>query len=107
MEDYGKLRMGAAWSNASVNLDKQIPVTGIWKSLCIGTDFEGYIDPVNEYATALQFKQFKADLRSTIQTEIFDRNLTASYLIPNGKTADDLAHDVCIGNVLDFLKRNF
>ena len=80
---------------------------GIWKSLCIGTDFEGYIDPVNEYATALHFKQFKADLRSAIQTEIFDRNLSASYFIPNGKTADDLAHDVCIGNVLDFLKRNF
>lgn len=34
----------------------------IWDMITIGTDFEGLIDPVNDYPTALQFPEFEREL---------------------------------------------
>ncbi len=40
---------------------------GAWDCLAIGTDFDGYIDPINTYKTAIELNQFKADLLKEIK----------------------------------------
>ncbi len=39
----------------------------IWECLSIGTDFDGYIDPLNKYPTALHFEVLEKDLIEIIQ----------------------------------------
>lgn len=51
-------------------LDDRIPPAeraSIWDRLCIGTDFDGFIDPLNPYPTALAFPDFANDLRAFLE----------------------------------------
>lgn len=73
-----------------------------WDILTLGTDFEGYIDPLNEYPTALACEKLRTDLISLIQ-----RTVIGAYPAPPGATAETLADKICFGNVMEFLKKHF
>ncbi|MFZ6010498.1 MAG: hypothetical protein ACOYXT_09135 [Bacteroidota bacterium] len=72
----------------------------IWDVLTIGTDFEGYIDPADDYATSAAFNRFYADLVKIIQT-------LPSNSFQEGRTPEVLAKKICYDNVIEFLKRYF
>ena len=38
----------------------------IWKRICIGSDFEGFVDPINSYPTVLNYPDFEEDLTETL-----------------------------------------
>lgn len=76
----------------------------IWKVLCIGTDFEGYIDPTEKYPTVLQFEVLEKDFKSIVQSFI-DGGKSQKYFIT--KSAEELSRDFCMNNVMGFLKQNF
>lgn len=76
----------------------------IWKVLCIGTDFEGYIDPTEKYPTVLQFEVLEKDFKSIVQSFI-DGGKSQKYFIT--KSAGELARDFCMDNVMGFLDQNF
>ena len=102
-----------AWHNikgildAVVNSQNLQPTEkpGVWNVLCLGTDFEGYIDPADTYATALEFDEFEKDLTMKIQTDLIDKNLSQTYFIQ--VSAGELARNMCMGNVMRFLKLHF
>ncbi len=67
-----------------------------WKYITIGTDFEGYIDPVNKYSTSLDFPQLEEDLIKEFRKK---RDLN--------NNPERAARMVMFDNVFEFLKRNF
>ncbi|MBK7477297.1 MAG: hypothetical protein IPI11_15335 [Haliscomenobacter sp.] len=76
-----------------------------WNCICIGSDFDGGIDPINDYATVLHYEKLRTDLgermRQHIQTGVFQEF---------GITEDNLEAVLDLfffQNALQFLKRHF
>lgn len=79
----------------------------IWDVLTIGTDFDGYIDPADEYQTALEYSKFAEDLESLLETEIFSGNKQNKYFVRPNDSAEELVNKICFENVHKFLNDNF
>ncbi|MFC2100423.1 hypothetical protein ACFLRZ_01195 [Bacteroidota bacterium] len=67
----------------------------------LGTDFDGYIDPMDEYPTVLEFDKFKQDLVRIIKAD--DEN--EDFLF--GLSPEKFADKVCFENAYDFAVTNF
>lgn len=80
---------------------------GLWDLFCLGSDYDGYIDPLNNYATVLDFPTLESDLTNKIRHFIFDSGLQNDYLVPAGSTPESLARKICFDNARDFVVRNF
>ncbi len=74
----------------------------IWNTLCLGTGFDGLIDPVSRYSTVLEFKTFEADL-----TEILHGLKDHEPLWFGSHRPEDLARNICFTNAVEFVKKNF
>ncbi|MEQ9425649.1 MAG: hypothetical protein RJQ09_14585 [Cyclobacteriaceae bacterium] len=100
-----------AWRNlkAMVDVIKAMPShkDRMWQTVTIGTDFEGYVDPVNRYADALDFKLLRQDLIDNIKTDIWNKSLGADYLLNSEADIEQVVDDFCFGNAWRFLERNF
>ncbi len=103
------------WATLKGILDAVVNATSIaaadkpkvWQILTIGTDFEGYIDPTNKYATSLDFDKFRNDLADSIQTEIIDKGLSDKYFLTGNNDKDEVVEGICFANALQFVKNNF
>ncbi len=77
----------------------------IWNVLCIGSDFDGGIDPVNGYATATGFTKFQEDLIKELnqwtQAEKQDFGLTSPQVI------ETVVQKICFDNLYDFFTKHF
>lgn len=81
----------------------------IWNCLCIGTDFDGYIDPVNPFPTALKFREYEQMLLHYLEEDIRINNPV--YLngwsrqndLPNNLSL--LVRKLCYKNCEDFVLR--
>ena len=70
----------------------------IWDCLCIGSDFDGMIDPVSAYPTALSLQAFAEDLRRSLQ-EIAHTRLIGQVGV------DALVEKIAWQNATRFLER--
>jgi hypothetical protein len=74
-----------------------------WHCISIGSDFDGGIDPINPYPTAIEFTKFKTDLKQEIlnwgQAELNNFKIA-------GKV-DEIVHRICFQNAVDFLQKHF
>lgn len=79
-----------------------------WDILAIGTDFDGYIDPINTYKTAIELNQFKVDLLAEIKKAAaleqpplcvsdFDEEFTPELVVDK----------ICYQNALDFTLKHY
>ena len=101
------------WNTIKATLDvvinsKNIPDQQkgrVWDILCLGTDFEGYIDPTDDYPTALEFRDFKKDLKTKIEAQLVAKNLSDKYRIKG--SVSSLVNKICYKNAYDFVQRNF
>lgn len=92
------------YANQNLNQEqKQL----IWKSMTIGTDFEGLIDPTDYYPTALEFDLFSNNL--VFEIEQARKDPSASHLshLKSREDTEQLVDDFCFNNAEDFLLRNF
>lgn len=71
----------------------------IWDCITLGTDFDGFIHPVEPYATALDLEQFAADLRDRLQERRHTRMIDEIGV-------DKLVDKICRTNVVDFARRH-
>ncbi len=78
----------------------------VWDIITLGTDFEGYIDPTDQYATALDFGRFREDLVDNIQTQIIDAGKTEHYFLQPGFDKYDLVDKICFGNAYEFVLKH-
>ncbi len=94
----------SAYSNPNLT---EIQKPQIWKCITIGTDFEGLIDPVNPYPTALQFELMANNLVSEIdQARKKPENKHLAH-IKSIEDAEKLVDDFCFNNAEAFVKENY
>jgi len=96
--------VSGVYSNENLTDDQK---SQIWKSMTIGTDFEGLIDPTDFYPTALEFEIFANNLVFEIDQE---RQKSESLFLAHLKSREDcekLVDDFCFTNAENFVLRNF
>ena len=67
----------------------------------LGTDFDGYIDPLDKYPTVLEFE----DLREALIKKI-DQDEQKDKLLFELETIE-FVNKICFNNAYDFVLRNF
>jgi hypothetical protein len=72
----------------------------IWNSICIGSDFDGGIDPVKDYPTVLHFEKFRADLRPSLLNGFGDCSIDETNV-------DSILDLICFKNCHHFLLKHF
>jgi microsomal dipeptidase-like Zn-dependent dipeptidase len=73
----------------------------ITDTFCLGTDFDGFIDPVNKYPTVMDFKQLAEDLVQVINNDP-DKD-TVLF----GTDVEVFVKKICFDNAHDFVVANF
>ncbi len=76
-----------------------IPPAQVWDIFCIGSDFDGQINPLDYITEATDFPQMKVELIRQLGEARF-----APYLA--GQLPAQLAEKICQENVIGFLERN-
>ena len=106
----------ALWNNLKAVLsviynDEKLTITEknkAWDILAIGTDFDGYIDPISDYKTAIQLPQFKKDLLAIIKKEAGQDNPPACVAHFDAHFTPELVVDkICYDNALAFTLRHY
>lgn len=74
----------------------------IWDELSIGTDFDGFIDPLFGYSTVLDFPNFEKDLVESLEEM---KKAHPGWFI--GLDAPKAARKICYENAHDFILRHY
>ena len=94
----------SAYSNPNLT-DVQKPQ--IWKSITIGTDFEGLIDPVNPYPTALEYELMANNLVFEIDQARKDPSAKHLSHLKSREDVEKAVDDFCFNNAEAFVKLNY
>lgn len=81
-----------------------IPVNEAAARICIGSDFDGLINPLDCCRTVDELKGFTSNLKQILSTKAFWKNLSVNKAEIN---TDALIDDICYTNGLMFLQTNF
>lgn len=73
----------------------------IINTFCLGTDFDGFIDPLNKYPTVMEFEQLGKDL-----IELLKKDPEKDSIL-FGATEELFVQKFCFDNAYDFVTRNF
>lgn len=106
----------ALWNNLKAVLnviytDASIPAVekpDAWNILSLGTDNEGFIDPINDYTTALKFEAFRADLIAVIDAQ--RQHSRPTLCVRDFVSQADVVQAVdklCFGNARTFVLNNY
>lgn len=95
----------------------------LWDMIAIGSDNEGYIDPINDYPTTLHFDKMQQDLILWIQKHLVDNQEQSEVPIGNGRkvrmsqaekyflsaelTVSDVVRKICFRNANEFVLKHF
>lgn len=67
----------------------------VWDCIGLGTDFDGFIDPVTCYPTVLEIPQFEEDLRQALQSQSHTRGIEKIGV-------EAIVDKICMQNLYDF-----
>lgn len=81
---------------SNTTVDKKLA----WERICIGSDFDGQINPINGYKKATDFPGFKRELAQMLSGKDFIE-------LRMGWRVHEVVEKICFDNVHGFLKRNF
>jgi hypothetical protein len=76
-----------------------------WSCLCLGTDFDGGIDPVDAYSSSARIQQLRTDLHHAMLEAFRDGRLTD--FVEDAAHLDILLDGFFYQNALQFLKQHF
>jgi microsomal dipeptidase-like Zn-dependent dipeptidase len=101
------------WKNLKAMVDQIISSeklsedqkSNCWSYFTLGTDFEGYIDPTQDYGNSLLFDDFEKDLFRKIHTLMEIDG--AKYYLEDDAKVETAVRGICFENAHQFLKRNF
>jgi microsomal dipeptidase-like Zn-dependent dipeptidase len=77
-----------------------------WRMICLGSDLDGVINPLNKFRTAADFQNLANALLQYVQEYWGSANST----IPKnhlGMDAHDVVYQIMYSNALEFIKRNY
>ncbi|WP_436517983.1 hypothetical protein [Ekhidna sp. To15] len=76
-----------------------------WSYFTLGTDFEGYIDPTQDYGNSLLFDDFERDLIDKLEgLQVLDG---ARYQLTSNQEVENAARGICFENAHRFLEQHF
>jgi microsomal dipeptidase-like Zn-dependent dipeptidase len=78
--------------------DEKARIPGLF---CLGTDFDGFIDPLNKYPTVLQFSALRKDLINLVEKDPDKTSLIGDMNV------EEFVDKICFKNAYDFVVRNF
>jgi len=79
-----------------------------WDLFSIGTDYDGYIDPIDKYPTAIHFRNFRKDLVEMIEKEMKTDSPPECIKLLDDKLTPMVAADkICWQNARDFVITNY
>lgn len=93
-----KAMMKVITDSADPEIKSKKEVTDLF---CLGTDFDGFIDPLNKYPTVLQFEDLRKDLIEVINNDPDRVSLTGNL------NAENFVDKICFGNAFEFVVKNF
>ncbi len=71
----------------------------VWNCICLGTDFDGQINPLDSFTKSTDFPR----LRKALGTLLAESRFTA---LLQGLTVEQVLDKICFQNVVEFLRRN-
>jgi len=79
-----------------------------WDMIMIGTDFDGYIEPIETYKTALDFDQMRADLIAIMKQEASSKNPPACLqILDDTLTIERVVEKFCFENAREFVLKHY
>jgi hypothetical protein len=90
--------------NQIMDMAKAAKSQAFWDCICLGTDFDGVIDPVDSYSSALFFHKLKKELREQF-INLQDEEKREAHC--ESANIDVLLNKLCFDNSFEFLKRHF
>ncbi|MEM8568682.1 MAG: hypothetical protein AAGF85_19655, partial [Bacteroidota bacterium] len=82
--------------NSNTTVDKK----NVWDRICIGSDFDGQIDPINAFKKATDFYDYRDEL-----ADCLDKPENTQLKL--GLTTDEIVHKICFENVFEFIKVHY
>ena len=73
----------------------------ITQIFCLGTDFDGFIDPLNKYPTVMDFEQLRLNLIEVIENDPDKDKLLFDLEV------ETFVKKICFDNAYDFVIKNF
>lgn len=96
------------------NVAKQAGFSDCWSCITIGSDFDGNINPINNFRTAKKFANLettlKKKLKSAFKKDIIfetDSGKKSVNLKPLRRSPEDIVERIMYRNAMDFLDKNF
>ena len=77
----------------------------VWNSICLGTDFDGGIDPVAKYSTAESMEKLREDMKNTLLT-YFRAGMLKDFIDQEGQV-EEILQLFFWDNAYRFLKMHF
>ncbi|MEM9391640.1 MAG: hypothetical protein AAGA02_14275 [Bacteroidota bacterium] len=74
---------------------------GAWNIICIGSDFDGQIDPIDSFNRVTHYNKFKRIFKKMLK-----RDNRFDHLM-GGNSINEIADKICFNNVFEFLKRYY
>lgn len=79
-----------------------------WDLFSIGTDYDGYIDPVDDYPTSIQFRDFRKDLVTLIEEDLKGNETSSCLAMLDKELTPMIAVDkICWRNAREFTLKHY
>lgn len=78
-----------------------------WACICIGSDFDGIINPLNNFRDAQALPNLYSLLIEFLKEYWNDKNSIIPKNTPNGNNAEDIIYQIMYKNALEFIKKNY
>lgn len=95
-----------AFADAWMKESKQADPSRLWNCLCIGTDFDGIIDPINDFGANFEFPEFKVELNNALRLMPQNQLDYFKIVLPQPGETHEIIEKFCYNNAINFLKNN-
>jgi hypothetical protein len=87
--------------------EPDLPVSNPWEIIAIGSDFDGIINPVNQFPTLVYMSELKQALQGKIEIYLNDLSCDPYVKSLTTSTPTQIADQIFHDNAYKFLERNF
>ncbi|MBX2846021.1 MAG: dipeptidase [Saprospiraceae bacterium] len=77
----------------------------VWDAITLGSDFDGFIDPIDNYPTCNHYANLQADLLEAMRA--YNQAHPAGLLSRWIGSEDELINNICFDNAYEFLRKHF
>jgi microsomal dipeptidase-like Zn-dependent dipeptidase len=87
--------------------DSALPVNEPWDIICIGSDYDGVINPINQFPTLAQMPELRKELTKAISNYMNSADCNVNVKTLTTSTPEQIIEKIFYGNAYRFLEENF